>query len=720
MHKGLLSLLGLFFSTMAFAQIGGTLDPTFGNAGKVIKSINTGSDKARGVVLLDDGSFVVAGTTVSSVTGSDFYLAKFTDNGSMFATFGVNGVVKTDIQLGSEDVAMAIAYDENTGKFVVAGYSSNGTKQSAVLVRYLASGARDSTFGTNGIVLTNLQGNNNADIFRKVKVHYLTGNIVAVGNTVPSTSTALTAVVRYLPNGTLDSTFNTNGVSIATPLPGAVELLKDVYVAPSGKITATGFISNSSNGWYDGLAVRYNTNGTLDNTFGSGGASRQSYMTYNNAMYLDPNTGKIYVAGSVVAYFGWSSYNERITIKRINANGTDDSWAYAGGNPFHYLADGGNAYCFANAMVPDPNGQFFIAGTAYDDNNKGALLMKMQATGQADYTFADPTSGQVLETFGNTNTETYDIVLQPDDKVVVVGYTGNDMFIARYFGTTVPDLNGFNLISPANNATELVCNEVELDWSDAPGAVGYQVYVDSTLAFAQPDSSLVGSSYIYDYMLSLESATDYYWKVRAYNNSAVGAWAGPWKFTTTLDQINLITPPNNAYNVATFNTFFDWTDMKAGTVNVLQQSFDYQLGTDPSFSGAFIGNTGSTTSNFTSTTSLAQNTTYYWRVRTNRGVYKKGPWSPTFKFNTGSPPTALEAVAEDAVQLYPNPTEQVLHIAATQTPEAVTLFDVQGKAIFYQASLPSRAIDVAHVAPGFYWAVFTIGGSEYRRSWIKQ
>lgn len=718
MKHALIVCIVLSISSIVHAQTGGQLDPTFGSSGKVIKSINAGSDKANGLAMLSDGSFLVAGETVSGVTGKDFFIVKFTANGAIDNSFGANGTVTTDLQTGSDDVAHSIAVDDS-GRIVLAGSSDNGTKQYAALVRYKSNGQRDSAFGTNGIVLTSCI-TANADAYSKVRIHALTGKIIAVGNSEYSSTSATEVVARYNSNGTLDATFNSTGINTLTGVGNGYSVLSDLYVAPSGKITAVGWITNSSlNYLYDGWIVRLNSNGVLDNTFGTGGTMLEDYMSFNTCVYVDQGTGLIYTSGSVVAYFGQSQRNERITIKRAGANGTDDTWANAGGNAYHYTTETG-APCFGNAMCVTPDGKFIVAGTAYTSTQSAGMLIKFEATGGADYTFGSPNSGQVIESFGATQAEMLDIVLQPDGKVVVVGFTGNDMFIARYFGTTVPQLNSFNLVSPANNSTELICSDVELQWSDAPGAIGYEVQVDTTQNFNTPATDNVSSSELLDYQMSLETAETYYWRVRAYNTTNYGSWKGPWKFTTTLDNITLVSPANGATNVQTSSVYFDWTDLVSSTINVLQQSFDFQISTDSNFSGApIINNLSFDNSNHTLSTSLATNTTYYWRVRSNRGVYKKGPWSAFSRFTTVNP-TAIAEEKLKHVEVFVDNDNQVLVINAHGLKDVgVSIFGVDGKLLQRVEHIQAGGLNMQYLPAGIYYAQVTVDGASKVQVWSK-
>ena len=210
--KYIFSILIVFAVFNVFAQPAGALDPTFGNGGRVVTSITAGQDKAYGVAIQADGKIIVAGQSTSTLTGKDFVVVRYNTDGSLDITFGVNGIVTTDLQTGSDDVAYSLALQAD-GKIVLAGFSDNGSNKNAALVRYTNDGSLDSTFGNNGIVLTDFE-NSQQDEIKVVKIHQLTGNIIVGGASIISSSVSKPVVARYLSNGSLDTTFNNNGIRL--------------------------------------------------------------------------------------------------------------------------------------------------------------------------------------------------------------------------------------------------------------------------------------------------------------------------------------------------------------------------------------------------------------------------------------------------------------------------------------------------------------------------
>ena len=195
----------------------GDLDPTFGIGGIVTTDFGSSTDDAQEVVIQPDGKIVAGGTR-----GLDFAVARYNTDGSLDATFGTGGLVVTDLYGGSYDIAGAVALQPD-GKIVLAGQTrtpaSPVTDQDFALVRYNSDGSLDSTFGTGGIVRTDF-GSPNDEGAVSVAIDSV-GRIVAVGSTYTLFSPGGRdfAVARYNPDGTLDTTFDGDGrvISINTP-----------------------------------------------------------------------------------------------------------------------------------------------------------------------------------------------------------------------------------------------------------------------------------------------------------------------------------------------------------------------------------------------------------------------------------------------------------------------------------------------------------------------
>ena len=225
---------------------------------------------------------------------------RYLPNGTPDPSFGTtnNGIVITN--LGGTDNAANACVLQPDGKIIAVGYTNArdpGVVYDFGLVRYLPNGTPDPSFGTtnNGIVITNLGGTNN---YTTSCVLQPDGKVIAVGYTNKRGGDYDFALVRYLPNGTPDPSFGTNGIVI-TNLGGTFNLAYACVLQPNGKVIAVGYINTGPDGVI--ALVRYNTDGTPDTTFGSnnnGIITTYISGTYNQAAAcsLQPD-GKIIAAG---------------------------------------------------------------------------------------------------------------------------------------------------------------------------------------------------------------------------------------------------------------------------------------------------------------------------------------------------------------------------------------------------------------------------------------
>ena len=194
-----------------------------------------------------------------------------TRSGTLDASFGTGGKVTTDFA-GSGDGAGAIAVQPD-GKLVAAGAATINGQADFALARYNSNGTLDTGFGTDGRVTTDFGGR--YEVARSVALQW-DGKIVVAGGSVIGLFNDF-AVARYLSDGTLDASFGTGGKVITKfenrpdgMAPGEVSAdAKSVAVQPDGKIVVAGYANIE--GEEDFALVRYNANGTLDATFGSGG-----------------------------------------------------------------------------------------------------------------------------------------------------------------------------------------------------------------------------------------------------------------------------------------------------------------------------------------------------------------------------------------------------------------------------------------------------------------
>lgn len=265
----------------------GALDNTFSNDGKVVTG-NPFDDDASDVTVQTDGKIVVVGRVNSSGSGGaafDFLLLRYNADGTLDTTFDTDGIVTTDF--GTIDTATAVAIQAD-GKIVVAGISDpvGAVASDFAVARYNPNGSLDTTFDTDGKVTTDF----NALIDNPSGVAIQSDGKIVVGGSVVIAGIDF-GLVRYNTNGSLDTTFSGDGKFILDA--GGNNDCTDIKLQSDGKIIGVG-VSLSDYGVY-----RVNANGTADTTFSGDGIATADFSALDQAAAVEiQSDGKIVAAGN--------------------------------------------------------------------------------------------------------------------------------------------------------------------------------------------------------------------------------------------------------------------------------------------------------------------------------------------------------------------------------------------------------------------------------------
>jgi uncharacterized delta-60 repeat protein len=223
----------------------GSLDPSFGDGGKVVTALGPLIDIAFGVVVQPDGKLVAAGLSGLG-GGSDptFALVRYRKDGSLDRSFGSRGIVTTAV--GSEGSSAYALVLQPDGKLVAAGLSDNASGSDVALARYRKNGSLDPTFGEGGKVITPV--GNSIDTAKALALQS-DGKLVAVGRTVGDDGRSSFALVRYLADGSLDGGFGDGG-KVVTDAGTVGSSAEAVTVQRDGKLVAAGVGSNQTRGYF--------------------------------------------------------------------------------------------------------------------------------------------------------------------------------------------------------------------------------------------------------------------------------------------------------------------------------------------------------------------------------------------------------------------------------------------------------------------------------------
>lgn len=248
----------------------GILDTSFGaGTGKVVSNFSIYGAIARAVALQQDGKYVVVGHAADplNITKDDFFVARYNSDGSLDSSFGIGGSRRIQMSSNANDSAFSVAIQPD-GKIVIAGDYSTGTALGIGVARLNTDGTMDATFGASGKVLFVRSG---LLSFGRAVAVQPNGKIVVLGNgTLTFNNTSLIQVLRFNTDGSLDNSFNGGGHVINGFGAGLVLNFAALELLPTGQILVAGrgVITTQNQSLF--LTARYTASGLLDTTYNSG------------------------------------------------------------------------------------------------------------------------------------------------------------------------------------------------------------------------------------------------------------------------------------------------------------------------------------------------------------------------------------------------------------------------------------------------------------------
>ena len=490
----------------------GSFDSTFSGDGKQTADFSS-FDIANSVAIQKDGKIVLTGSAYTN-TGSDFALARFTSAGNLDNSFSDDG--KQTLGFDGNDVSYTVAIQPD-GKIVSVGYTQFGSNTGIAIARFKTDGSidntfnhnvkntfnfanqsveaisvaaakdgkivvvgdfnsdffllrlnkdgtRDKSFADNGILRDNLHQGNTAYAATAIEKD---GKIVAAGYTYVGSKYAF-LVTRYNTDGSLDNTFSKNGKQITT-FTFYNCYATSVAVQNDGKIVAAGYISSNNKKYF--AVVRYNSDGSLDSSFNGNGKlmtdfGKQDNQAYSVAIQSD---GKIVAGGSAL-----SGSTIDFAIARYNTDGSLDKSFSGDGKQ---TTDFGNNYDVAYSIAIDSIGKIVTAGSAFTGSTDFAIA-RYNSNGELDNTFGN--QGKITTQTGEGYSFAYAVALQADGKIVAGGYSYTE-------GTY-----GFTLVR--YNTDGSPDSDFSKDGTQVTHFGSYAAYVN-TIAI-QNDGKLVAGGYI--------------------------------------------------------------------------------------------------------------------------------------------------------------------------------------------------------------------------------
>ena len=405
----------------------GAYDYSFSDGVRITDITTNSPDGLEALLIQGDGRIVAGGRTGNSNT--DFVVVRYTIYGAIDGTFGGYGVPagRTITPIGpGEDLLTSLAIRPD-GKLLAAGSATFATGVSNYAVaRYNLNGTLDTSFDKDGILM-DYKPSNLTDYYGSAVQP--DGKIITVGVSRTGTNSDF-AIARYNVNGTLDNTFSNDGMTIIDF--GGADVAASVVVQPNGKIVVAG--TGSAGGAADYAVARLNSDGSLDNSFGGTGKVLTDFSGFAdnaNTVVLQQD-GKIVVSGHSI--FGNGPGKIGFAIARYNIDGSLDNTFSGDGKVVKTISP--NDYC--TGMVIQPDGKLVLSGVSYIGNPYGItdfILMRFNPDGSPDASFNG--NGYVVTDLHGPIDEAYCVALQADGKIVVGGVSGDfvagaNLAIARY------------------------------------------------------------------------------------------------------------------------------------------------------------------------------------------------------------------------------------------------------------------------------------------------
>lgn len=391
-------LLAALLPVLAFAQPG-TLDGTFGTDGIVRTDPGGGNAWCVKVLQAPSGALYGAGTYFNSNMNTDFALAKYDANGNLDASFGTAGIATAAVGTSNDNCYTAALQVD--GKVLLGGdYVNASGGYNFAVVRFLADGTLDPSFGSGGIATVDM---GTTDNYGQALAVQADGKILLAGRHNEGTIDYI--VMRFNANGTLDSGFGNAGIRIQA-VGTSTDNCYDVAVQADGKIILAGDILNGSN--WDAALVRLTAGGQPDASFGSNGIAIHALSDLDDYVYgvHVQADGKIVVGGQ-----GQHPTFDRM-IARFLPDGSLDSGFGTGGVTFSDF--GGVEGGFAVAEAAD--GTFFVPGSS---TTLGFTLSHYFADGTLDAGFGD--AGQVATFVPDGFNTVSSVLVDAEQRVLVCG-----------------------------------------------------------------------------------------------------------------------------------------------------------------------------------------------------------------------------------------------------------------------------------------------------------
>jgi len=326
--------------------------------------------------------------------------------GTLDLSFNLKGYVTDSLLLPQKNIQGRALATQPDGKILVSAEIWVPTYKTR-LYRYNEDGSPDQGFGSNGTVELDF----NSGTFIEFLALQPDGKIIGAGSGITEGGLTVWTVIRLNPDGSNDTSFGTGGV-VETIIYGSLEIAHCVRVLQGGKLLVSGMANNPNTGVVEFIMVRYQTDGTVDSTFGSEGIVR--YVTpdgnaFGRGTACLQSDGRIVLGG----HRKFQGDRPMFTMMRFSPDGILDTSFGNNGLVIDSLGIGNISY----SLTVQSDDKIVVPGMVYltDFNFPHAFLSRYLADGTIDINFGD--QGYYIGDLGFFGKAT----VQADGKIVAAG-----------------------------------------------------------------------------------------------------------------------------------------------------------------------------------------------------------------------------------------------------------------------------------------------------------
>ena len=387
----------------------GLLDDTYGESGVSTLSGIDAKQTVNTTSIDSNDTLWVAG--IDDDTNAKPFIGAITDQAALFTNFNSTGYLTVDeISEASNDKSMKLIQLSNgpqAGKYMLASTAETNGVIKLVLTRFTSTGAIDTSFSKTGHKEIAIELNSQHVALAELN----NGNLLLAG-TKKTTNGSQGFVAKVDQDGSLDTTFATDGIYVTNIENTEALTLSDIAITNSNNIVAVGTATQSGN--TQSFAMMLTAQGVLATSFGTEGVLLG--LTGEDFSKIHINSNEIFIAGELV-----TGADSALIALKLNLTG-NELFRYSG-------TDTPNTNNKVASVLTDSSGAIYLVANLVSTPDK-ANVVRLLSSGALDTSFADNGVGQYsLAATGNTLIK--GAKLDSTDKLILVGTSNNQGVIAR-------------------------------------------------------------------------------------------------------------------------------------------------------------------------------------------------------------------------------------------------------------------------------------------------